>query len=219
MKKIFKLISVFLVVGFLSICFVNAECDNEELNEWATKIEPVFRENTVLYSNISKYAYFLTISPYREDARIVVIDGNGNKAEGEYFEEIDLYAVGAFTNLEEETYTFEVYGAKGGKCEKDLLKKLSYTVPRFNRRVKDSRCENNSELEICKTFTNSTKDMTEEQFNKEIEQYIKENKTFTIKDIINSIISYGLFIVVPVLIIGFIYFRKIRKVKKEERDR
>lgn len=219
MKKIIKLISVFFVVVLMSVCFVKADCNDDELNEWATKVEPVFTENTVLYSNISKYAYFLSITPYREDIKIVVIDEKGNKANGEKFDEVNLYGVGAFTNLEEETYTIEVYGAKGSKCENQLLKKLSYTVPRFNRRVKDARCTNNSDLEICKTFTNSTKDMTEEQFNEEINQYIKENKKTTASDVIKAIVSYGLFILIPAIIVGFVYVNKIRKVKKEERDR
>lgn len=219
MKKIFKLMTSFLLVFLVSVNYINAECNDEELNEWATKVEALFKENTNLGSNLSKYAYFLSINPYREDVRITVTDANGNKANGQKFEEIDLYAVGAFTNLEEETYTIKVYGNKGSKCENELLKTLTYTVPRFNRRVKDARCTNNSELEICKTFTNSTKDMTDEEFNKQINKYIEENNPTTLSDIIKTILSYALFILVPAIIVGVIYSSKIRKVKKEERDK
>ena len=218
MKKIFKIMMGVMVAVLLSANYVYADCNDEDLNEWATKVEATFTENTVLDSNISKYAYFLSITPYREDVRIVVTDGSGKKANGQYFEEVKLYGVGAFTNLEEETYTIDVYGSKGSKCEGDLLKKLTYTVPRFNRKIKDARCEGNSEIELCKTFTNSTKDMTEEEFSKEISKYVKE-KGDTVSDVLSAVISYGLFIVLPILIVGIIYFRKIRQVKKEERDR
>ncbi len=219
MKRIFKLIMSFLLVCLVSINYINAECNDEELNEWATKVEPLFQENTNLSSNISRYAYFLSINPYREDVRIVVIDGSGNKANGEKFDEIDLYGVGAFTNLEEETYTIEVYGGEESKCKNELLKKLTYTVPRFNRRVKDARCENNSELEICKTFTNSTKDMTEAEFSKQINQYIEKKNPATLSEVIKTILSYALFILVPVIIVGVFYSGKIRKIKKEERNK
>ena len=96
---------------------------------------------------------------------------------------------------------------------KHLLKKLTYTVPRFNRKIKDARCEGNSEIELCKTFTNSTKDMTEEEFSKEISKYVKE-KGDTVSDVLSAVISYGLFIVLPILIVGIIYLRKIKQVKK-----
>lgn len=218
MKKFMKIMMGFMVASLISINYIYAECNDEDLNEWSTKVEAVFTENTVMNSNISKYAYFLSIKPYREDIRIVVTDGRGGKGNGQFFEEVNLYGVGAFTNLEEETYTIDVYGAKGSKCEGDLLKKLTYTVPRFNRKVKDARCVGNSDIELCKTFTNSTKDMTEEEFNKEINKYVKE-KGKTVGDVLSAIISYGLFIVLPILVVGIIYIRKIRKVKREERDR
>ncbi len=218
MKIIIRIMMGFIVASLIAVNYVNAECNDEDLNEWATKVEAKFTENTVMNSDISKYAYFLSITPYREDVRIVVADSKGNKANGQFFKDVNLYGVGAFTNLEEETYTIEVYGNKESKCDGQLLKKLSYTVPRFNRKVKDARCVGNSDLELCKTFTNSTKDMTEEQFNKEISKYIKE-KGSTVSDVISAIISYGLFIVLPILIVGIIYIRKIRQVKKEERNR
>lgn len=219
MKKLFSLLVCTLLVGLVFVSNINAECDDEDLNEWATKVDVSFTENDSTDSNIAKYAYFLSITPYREDVRIVVIDGKGNKAKGEKYEEINLYGVGAFTNLEEEKYTIEVYGNEGSKCENELLKTLSYTVPRFNRKVKDARCAKHPELEICKTFTNSTKDMTEEQFNKEIDKYIEENNPTTFKDILMAIFGYGLFIIVPIVIVGIYYFGKISKVKKEERNR
>lgn len=218
MKKLFNIIFSFLIVFFVSVNYVKAECNDEELNEWATKVEAVFTENTITKGKTSKYAYFLSINPYRDDVRIVVTDGSGNKANGEMFEEINLYAVGAFTNLEEETYTIEVFGDKNSKCNNSLLKKLTYTVPRLNRRIKDARCEGNTDLEICKTFTNSTKNMTEEEFNTEISKYIKE-KEDSESSLLSTLLSYGLFIILPVLVVGFIYLKKIKKVKKEERDR
>ena len=55
MKKTIKIMMGFIVACLLSFCYVYADCDDEDLNEWSTKVEAVFTENTVLDSNISKY--------------------------------------------------------------------------------------------------------------------------------------------------------------------
>ncbi len=228
MKKSFKiLLCVFFAFAF---CLkVNAECQDEELNEWATKVETVFKENTSTGIESSKYAYFLTITPQKGshvdgDAkfRIVVIDETGARADGEVLTLSDgskIYAVGCYTNLEEETYTIEVYGSENSACANEKLKTLRYTVPRFNRMVKNAKCVNNNS-ELCKTFTNSTKDMTEQEFEKEIDKYIEEQEEpMTTSEILKLALSYGLYIIIPLVIISLIYVFRVKKYKKEERKK
>lgn len=228
MKKVTKILFSALLVFALCL-HVNAECNDEDLNEWATKVEPVFIENTQTGGEASRYAYFLTIDPFKGDPtkgqaqfRIVVYDGDGNKAEGEVYTLSDgtkIYGVGCFTNLEEETYTIEVYGALNGKCSNELLKKVRYTVPRFNRMVKSAKCEN-SQSELCKTFTNATKNMTEEEFEKKVDEdngALKEKTT--VKDILKSVLNLLLYIIIPLAVISVVYLIKIKKYKKEERKK
>lgn len=228
MKKITKILFSMLLV-FVLCLHINAECNDEELNEWATKVQPVFIENTQTGGEYSKYAYFLTIDPYKGDPRkgegqfrLVVYDGDGNRAEAEVIPLGDgtkIYGVGCFTNLEEETYTLEVYGALDGACSNELLKKVRYTVPRFNRMVKSAKCEN-SESELCKTFTNATKDMTEEEFNKKVDEDNGATKgETTFKDILKSILNLLLYIIVPLVVISVVYLIKIKKYKQEERKK
>ena len=217
MKRIFEVILGVLMI-FALVTNVNAECKDETLNEWATKVQPLFKENKATGQD-AKFAYFLSITPYREDVKIVVIDGFGGKAEGTFYENANIYGVGAFTNLEEETYTIEVYGNEKSACNNELLKTLTYTVPRLNRKIKDARCESNPDLEICQTYTNSTKDMTDEEFDAEISKYVKEKKDVTTSDIVKRIVGYAVFILVPFAIITIIYLNKVKKLKKEERNK
>ncbi len=222
MKRIAKI--VFCLVVLLSFSsFVNAACNNEELNEWATKVEPNFIEIKELNLDSSEYAYLLSITPLRDDITLKAYDGEGNSADGKMLQpsskEKSIMAVGCYTNLDEETYRIEVYGGPKSACPNQLLKTLEYTVPQFNRFIKDRRCENSDE-EVCKTFTNSTRDMTQEQFD-EIMGTAGNNSNggFSFKSILNGIIEYGLYIIIPLVIISVFYVIKISKYKKEERDR
>lgn len=220
MKK-FKKIIICLVVLLSFSTIVNAACNNEELNEWATTVEAKFIEITELNLNSSDYAYLLSITPLRDDITIKVKDGSGNVAEGKMLkpssDEDEILAVGCYTNLEEETYTIYVYGGAKSACPKQLLKTIKYTVPRFNRYIKDQRCED-SDSELCKTFTNSTKDMSQDDFDKAMKGGENSNSTSTSK-IWETILDYGLYIIIPLVIVSIFYGVKINKVKKEERDR
>ena len=219
MKRIFKS-NLCLSMVFMFCLSVNAECSNEELNEWATKVEPLFKENVETGIDALPYAYFLSITPYREDVRIVVYDSTGAHRDGEYYESVKLYGVGAYTNLEEETYTIEVYGGEKSACPNELLKKVKYTVPRLNRMVKNQKCVDNPDLEICKTYTNSTKDMTEEEFNEAIAKYEKEKTgPLSLSDTFKKLLGYSLYVIVPLVIIYVIYFIRVKRFKKAEREK
>ena len=228
MKKSFKIL-LCAFFAFVLCINVNAECQDEELNEWATKVEAAFKENKTTGGDAAKYAYFLSITPQKgsysdgtEQFRIVVIDESGAKANGELYTLGDgstIYGVGCYTNLEEETYTIEVYGSEKSKCANEKLKTLRYTVPRFNRMVKNAKCIDN-DIELCQTFTNSTKDMTEAEFEKEVEKQTKaKEEPMTTTDILKLALSYGLYIIIPLAIITIIYISKVKKFKKEERKK
>ena len=232
MKKIF----ICLVVLFSFSMVVNAACNDEELNEWATTVEAKFIEITDLGIDSSEYAYLLTIDPLRDDIILKAKDGSGATAEGKMLspgiittvdEETgntivkpkdSIQAIGCYTNDEEETYTIEVYGAKNSACPNQLLKTLNYTVPRFNRYIKSKYCENNDN-ELCKTFTNATKDMTNEEFEKAVKKTSPDNGEGGTSKFLSVILEYGLYILIPLVIVAIIYGIRINKVKKEERDR
>ena len=123
MKKI-KRIFICLFMVFVFVVNVNAICDNEDLNEWATTVEvkyvPTIGE--VKYEKVNangtkeevtnRFAYILTINNVREDITIKMKDGEGNVADATYYELPDgtkVYGVGCFTNIDEETYIINIY--------------------------------------------------------------------------------------------------------------
>lgn len=234
--KIIKKLFIFMVVLFSFSMIVNASCKDEDLNEWATSVEAKFIEITDLGLDSSEYAYLLTITNLRDDIKLVAYDGKNNKAVGrlltpgfketvnEETKEVEktpedkIQAIGCYTNAEEETYTIEVYGGSDSKCPNELLKTLKYTVPRFNRFIKDRRCQNN-DSELCKTFTNSTKDMTSVDFDKAMKKETDHGGDSSKSGIFNKILEYGLYIIIPLVIVSVIYAIRINKFKKEERDR
>ena len=63
--------------------------------------------------------------------------------------------------------------------------------------------------------------MEEEEFKNTLEKYDKEikEKELTASKIFKIIIEYGIYIIVPLLIISIIYIIKIRKYKKKEREK
>ena len=211
----------FLLLSFLAIVLfstnVYAECDSkktEELREWATKAEVLFTEATGSYAG--KYAYFLSVTPANDDVLVTVADSHGNSANAKKFEDINLYAVGCFTNLEDETYTVTVYN----KCSNELLKTMKYTVPRLNRMLKYEVCGKYPDHELCQTHTDKTKNMSEEEFLKAMEEYENGQKSTPFLDKVLSIIrEYGIFILIPFLIITLVYVIKIQEFKKKERKK
>ena len=222
MKKVLLIILLMLCIN------VKAACNDEELNEWATKIETTFTRSSEVNDGRFGYAYFLSVTPMREDIKIKVTDSEGGKAEGQTFtyitneetgESKTLYAVGCYNNLEEETYVIEVYGNEKSKCKNQLLKKMNYTVPRFNRYIQRGICATYPDHELCKPYTNATKNMSQEDFDKILEEYdekVRPEKK-SILDGIKNILKYLLYIIVPFVIITILYLFKIKKYRKEER--
>ena len=211
----------FLLLGLFGFAFlitnVYAECDSneiEELREWATKAEVKFTLSPENYSN--KYAYFLSVTPEKEGVIVEVEDAYGNKAKAKKFEDINLYGVGCYTNLEETTYTVRVYS----ECSNELLKTMKHTVPRLNRMIKNEVCAKYPDHELCQTFTNKTKDMTEQQFLKKMNEYDQsQQKTSFGTKILQIIREYGIFILIPFLLITLVYIIKVQEFKKKERKK
>ena len=224
MKKYFVF---FVLLFFVFTLGVKADCNNEDLNEWATKAEVKFTLSSSINEGRLGYAYFLTVEPYREDIKMKVIDGSKQSVEGETFKytenekEKSFYGVGCYNNLEEETYTIELYGNAKSECKNQLLKKTTYTVPRFNRMINKEMCAIYPEHELCQVYTNQTKDMDQSTFDKIMDDYNSKmaKKELTLKDHLFKILKYLVYVIVPFAIVSIIYITKMRKYKKEERER
>ena len=217
MKKL-NLFLLSVLVLFIFGMNVNAACDSakeEELREWATKTEVAFTLSSGEYE--SQYAYFLSVTPKRDmDYVLEVSDPYNQSDKGKYYEDLDLYAVGCYTNIKEMTYTVKLYS----KCSNELLKTLTYTVPEQNRMIHTGMCEKYPEHDLCKPFTNETKDMTEAEFYEVMKEYDDSQDTTTFGGkILNIIRDYGIFILIPFLFITLYYIIKIQEFKKKERKK
>ena len=226
MKKIIKSCLILLI---LMPIIINAECKDEDLIEWATKANVEFIENMPELEDNLEYAYFFTITPLRKDVKMEVIDVDGGKAEGKFFEynitlreeykdKEKFYGVGCYTSedLEEEKYTINIYGNENSNCKNELLKTITYTVPRYNRYKKTAICEKYPDHELCQTYTNKTKDMSESEFKKELEKYDKkESNDDVTSKLFNIDITYIYYVIIPFVIITIIYFIRKKKIKKK----
>ena len=217
MKKTSFIILSIIFIFSLSLN-VKADCNDEELNEWATTIKPEFVLNNGEHALDYYYAYFLTVTPMRNDIKIEATDSEGLRIPGEKFHLMDLYGVGCYTNLKKETYTIKVYGGDNSKCKGELLRTLTYEVLPYNDMIKTEECENHPEHELCKTFTDKTQNMTREEFNEEIKNYEQtiKNNSFSFNSILNILKEYGVYILFPFFVISLIYIIKIQEFKKKE---
>ena len=231
-----KVLYISLII-ILSLVRVNASCNNEELNSWATKVEAKFVDGVEINAHELGYAYYLTITNPREDIKVKVTDVYGASAYAQLYEytynktvkkdgddtvevvKDSIWGVGCYNNLEEETYKIEVYGGDNSACKNELLKTLTYTVPRYNRMLKTEMCEKYPDHELCLAHTNKTKDMSEQEFNEIMEKYDDSHtKEETDMPLALKIFIYSLYVIVPFLIISSYYSSKIRKVKKAKGD-
>lgn len=205
MKKILLFVSLF----FIASIGVNAACNDENLNEWAVNVQPIYTLSSKIEDGIYGYAYFISVDPPREDIKIKVIDGKytgDGKTYGEF------YGVGCYTNLEEKVYQVEIYGNEKSNCKNELLKKTTLTVPGYNERVKEEVCEKNPDNELCAPFTDKTKNMTREEFLEEFKEEEEEKSSTSFV----KIISYSLYVIVPFALITLLFLLKKKNIKKKE---
>ncbi len=213
-----------ILILFLSLFMFNikAICNDESLSEWATNVQVEFTKDSRTSSDITEgeelYAYFLSISSPRDDIKLIVIDGKGNKAEAKNYDSLNIYGVGCFTDLKEETYTLEVYGNDNSACPNELLKTLKYTVEPYNYFTKTEYCEKYPEHDLCQTYTDKTQNITEEEFKEELKEYDNQiqSQEWSFNRILKTIINYGIYMFTPFVLITIVYIIKSRKIKKEK---
>ncbi len=196
---------------------VKAICNDEELNEWATNVKVLFKEDNDI-SDDNKFAYFLSITPMRDDIKIQVTDGTGYKTDGKNYESAGIYGLGCYTNIDAETYIIEIYGNEKSSCNNELLKTLKYTVPPYNDYIKTDYCEKYPEHELCQTFTDATKNIDREEFNDILKEYAQDinGDKLTLSEVLLKILEYSIYILIPLIIITIIYFVKVKSIKKKE---
>ena len=154
-NKAFKII--FLIVTFSIFTFdVKAECKDDELNNWAEKVNIEFKEEVETKDYNPEFAYVLLMSPYNEK---VTMQATDSYSEDFYNIDYDDYyktnAIGSYVHFEEKSYTIRFYGNEKSSCNGELLREIEYKVPSYNQYALTDFCqqEENKNQDICKINT------------------------------------------------------------------
>ena len=225
MKKV-KYIFIVMLLMLFSVS-VKAACNDSELNDLAEKFSAhyvevkdgklVYPDGTIEDYDVD-YAYVLVLFPYSNKFKLMVTDSLSNvKREVKFDDYWGAFVVGSYIHYDEKQYDFELYGADNSVCGGSLLKKVSYTVPKFNEYSLYEFCKYNTEEDVCKMMSN-TDDVSQADFEK-IAKATNEKKEFKNmpiqKKAIYYIKKYYLYMLIPILLISIYYVIKIRKYKKE----
>ena len=220
MKKILYLLLV--VIPFIITNKVYAECNDQELLNFANRLKIEYKDydkynyrnenGELVWTGAKPYSYLLAFSDYRKD---IVVSVTNNLTDEEFTTELipgyNVYAVGCPNNLDEITYTVNVYGGEKSECPNELIKTTKIKIPPFNEYSHTDLCDKNPTHELCKIHAD-TRDITYEEFKKQVE-ISTENPTKEnwIKYIIGVICIF-----VPLIIIIIILEKKNNKKPKED---
>lgn len=215
MKKI--LILFFCL--FFSVS-VKAECTDRDLVKWAREVEIKYAD---IVEDDLENAYYLYVSPKIENLYIEAKNDlyPGSPAYGQELPNGE-YGIASRIHFETKTYEINIYASKDAKvCPGELLVSKSISVPQYNYYNKSAFCEQFPESKLCETMSD-VNDLTTEEFEKEAQEYYEEkNPTEPKKQniIITIIFDYLVWIIIPALIIGFIYKAKIKKVRRIKNEK
>ena len=199
----------FILIFFVCSLNINGLCYDSSLNEWAlnTKIKFIdFNRNLIneetgepLYKTMD-YSYILTVDNSRDDIIIKASTSYGAEIEGIY-----------------------VPGNDKSVCKNELLKTITYEIEPFNFYYKTEECEMYPEASLC-TMYKDTSDVTEKEFKEEMKAYA-ESLNSDVDDpswfeiIISYFLNYGIYILLPIVVLSIFYLKKIHVVKKNERKK
>ena len=224
-----KILFILLCMVLLTIR-VRAVCNNTELNDLAEKFEVTYTEDTApkLVSTDGKvtelekeYAYFLVFSPYSDKVTIKVTNSL-KKDEGNavYNKTLKTNVFGSYIHFSPKEYTIKLYGSKNSACSNELLKTVKFTVPKFNSYSLFEYCDSNKDAEFCSMMKDTSK-VSLEEFQKAAEKTTEEKKTenmTAMEKIKYYLLRYGLFILIPILLITGYYLIRMNQYKKKVRE-
>ena len=227
MKK--KILFIILFISIL-ITRVKAVCNNTELNDLAEKFEVTYTEDTApkivsIEGHVTElekeWAYFLVFSPYSDKITIKVTNSL-KKDEGDavYNETLKTNVFGSYIHFDPKEYTIKLYGSKDSACPNELLKTVKFNVPKFNTYSLYEYCAENPNMEFCSMMKDTSK-VSKEEFKKEAEKQEEKKKEENMNIVEKShqyILRYGLFILIPILLITGYYLIRMNQYKKKVRE-
>ena len=127
------------------------------------------------------YRYTLNISILNMTENMYVQVSNDQDDNVQYFRYSDFkdgiltFEHGSDMISEITKYTFSFYTSESTSCPDEYIGKRTLTVPMYNENSTDSLCEENKDLDICKTFTDVEFE-SKDEFYQKYEEETKNSK-------------------------------------------
>lgn len=232
MRKKFISLILFFIALFVFNIKVDALCYDEELNNWAVnvKIKHTDFDKYLIDEETGKeifdlgydYSYILSLDTPREDVVMKATNNYDENLEAKYIPGHKLYGIVNYTAPDTIKYEITIYGGENSACPNEVLKRINYELEPFNYYHKTELCEDYPDAPYCAIYKD-TSDMTQEEFQQEMEQYIEKIEGAKpdpwYKVLLGIFTEYFIYILVPFVLIAAVYTLKIEKVKREERDK
>lgn len=229
MKKIFYLSITFMIVLFSFNLNIDALCYDDELNDWAigAEVEFVDFDRSLINEQTGKpleltmeYAYILTLKPSRDDVVMKATNNYNQSLEWMYIPGHKIWGIPNYIAKKTINYEITITGSEKSACPEEVLKKINYTVEPFNVYYKTEKCEYYPDAPLCEVYKD-TSNITEDEFDKQMDEYIEEHKTEPeptfLKKVLKFFLDYVIYILIPFIAIAVFYKIKINNIKKEER--
>ena len=226
-----KLLIIFLFLCFFSFNIgVDALCYDNDLNDWATDLELEFIDfdPTLINEETGKdlgytmnYAYILGLSKHRDDVVLKAVDDNDNQNTWMYIPGHKIWGIPSYSKLYTVHYKLSVIGGEKSACPNEIIKTFEKSVEPFNLYYKTEKCQDYPDAPLCAIYKD-TSNVSEQEFKIEMEKYIIENvppKVSFFKKIINFVMDYLIYIIIPFVLISIVYVVKINNVKRKEKNR
>lgn len=230
-KTLLLIVTTFCFLTLKSNVF--AVCDNNELNDWAEEVSIVWElpeidenapggEDGTLGDETEHigYAYLIKLSSYKDNIKVIAKDTENTKEyEVEYDNDLKTYAIASSIHADAKTYTIEIYMKDDApSCPGEKLRTLTYRVPAYNKYINTKYCDQNPKDELCVWFRDPDKN-TEVEISKK-EEIINQKNEIDSKTLLSKIFyylkMYGLYVLIPLVLVSTYYIIKIKKYKKKE---
>lgn len=232
MKRKILFIVLFIACMFCFNVYVDALCTDTELTAWAvnTNVKFINFDKYLIDEETGKeihelgfdYAYILTLDNSRDDIIIKATTESGRQLEGVYVPGHKVYGLTDYNPKYGAKYKIVVYGSDKSACPNEVLKTLNYEVEPFNFYHKTQECEKYPEADVCKMYKDTSK-LTLEDFRNEIEEYEEtinpKKKVSFLTKLMNFMVNYGVYVLIPFIVILIIYMIKIGKIETYERKK
>ncbi len=222
MRKIFNYSLFFILLSFIFINSVNAECSYQErkqlLNEAKAvdiSVEPILNDN-------KEYDFKFNVINITENFFIKYYNTNNGE---ENVINYELSNGGIFSFVDTDTYSvydykFEFYSTNNN-CYADKISSRSITKPMYNIYSDNVNCtyDENKNFKYCSKFLTKDENLSLDEFYEKMLDYSEEKQTYDVDENDNEsfIKSYLIYIIIFVIfLITIIILLIIRKKRSEK---